>query len=158
MARSQGAPRRRRKTTAQPSSEAPQPSATDNLRELPELIKNLSEETNTLIRQEIQLVKAELSEKGKKAGMGAGMFGGAAVMGLLTAGAFTSLLILALALVVAPWLAALIVTVVYAAVAGILALMGRKKVQEATPLVPDQAVDAAKSTKDSLQSAWQKGS
>ena len=133
-------------------------SATDNLRQLGDLIQSVSQETTTLIRQEIQLAKAELTEKGKQAGIGAGMFGGAAVMGLLTAGAFTALLIRAMSLLIAPWLAALVVTLVYGAIAGALALSGKKKVQQATPLVPEQAVDAAKSAKDRLQSAWKSGS
>ena len=131
--------------------------ATDNLRELADVIKSVSQETTTLIRQEIQLATAELAQKGKTAGIGAGMFGGAAVMGLLTAGAFTSLLILALSLLVAPWLAALIVTALYGAITAVLALTGKKKVQEASPLVPTQAIETAKSAKDKLQSAWQQG-
>ena len=158
--------RRSRRTpagaTGQPAEQAggdaPQPSATDDLRELAQLVRDVSQETTTLLRQEIELAKTELADKGKQAGLGAGLFGAAGVMGLLTAGAFTSLLILALAEVVAPWLAALIVTALYGAVAGILALTGKKKVEEATPLVPEQAVEAAKSAKDKVQSSLQRGS
>lgn len=150
------------KATGQPAAQAggatPQVSPTDDLRELAQLIRDVSQETTTLIRQEIELAKTELADKGKQAGLGVGMFGAAGVMGLLTAGAFTSLLILALALVMAPWLAALVVTALYGAVAAILALTGKKKVEAATPLVPGEAVDAAKSVKDKLQSALQRGS
>jgi uncharacterized membrane protein YqjE len=116
-----------------------------------ELVKQLSDQTTTLVRQEVELAKAELAEKGKKAGMGAGMFGGAGLFGLFTFGALTATFILALASVVAPWLAALIVTVVYGAIAAVLALQGKSKVQEATPPVPERAVD---STKEDL--AWVK--
>jgi len=130
----------------------------EGLREIAELVKNLSQETTTLIRQELELVKAELSEKGKKAGLGAAMFGGAGVMGFLTAGVFTAFLVLVLTLFLASWLAALIVTVLYGAIAAVLAISGKKKVQEATPLIPGQAVDAAQHAKDTLQSAWQRGS
>jgi uncharacterized membrane protein YqjE len=117
-----------------------------DLRDQPvsELVKQLSDQTTTLVRQEVELAKAELAEKGKKAGMGAGMFGGAGLFGLFAFGALTATLILALATVVAPWLAALIVTVVYGAIAAVLALQGKSKVQEATPPVPEQAVDSTK--------------
>jgi uncharacterized membrane protein YqjE len=109
-----------------------------------DLLRQLSEQTTTLVRQEIELAKVELTEKGKKAGIGAGMFGGAGALGFYALGAFTACLILALATAVAGWLAALIVTVVYGAIAGVLALTGKKKVTEATPPVPEQAVDSTK--------------
>jgi membrane protein len=107
-------------------------------------MRELSEQTTALVRKEIELAKAELSVKGKRAGMGAGMFGGAGMLGFYAVGALTATLILALATAVAAWLAALIVTVVYAAIAGVLALQGRNKVQAATPPVPGQAVDSTK--------------
>lgn len=118
----------------------------DDLRQEPigELLKRLSNETSQLVRQELELAKAELTEKGKKAGTGAGMFGAAGVTGLLSLGALTACLILALNHAVADWLAALIVTAVWAAVAGVLALRGREKVQEATPLAPEQTVETVK--------------
>ena len=93
-----------------------------------ELVKQLAEQTTALVRQEVELAKAELSEKGKRAGIGAGMFGGAGLVGLLALGALTATFILLLATAVDAWLAALIVTAVYGAVAGVLALMGKKKV------------------------------
>ena len=110
----------------------------------PELIKRLSAELSMLIRQELDLARVEIIEKSKAVGVGAGMFSGAAVAALLALGAFTAFLILALSLAMAPWLAALLVTIVYGAVAGILALRGRKKIEEATPLVPEQTVDTVK--------------
>ena len=106
-----------------------------------ELLKQLSQETATLVRQEIDLAKAEVSEKGKKAGIGAGMFGAAGIVGLLALGALTACFILALDTAMAGWLAALIVTVVYAAIAGVLALSGKGKVKEAAPPIPEQAVE-----------------
>ncbi len=109
-----------------------------------ELTRQLSEQTKTLVRQEVELAKAELGEKGKRAGLGAGMFGGAGLFGLFAFAALTACLILALAEAMDPWLAALIVTVVYAAIAGVLALSGKKKVQEAAPAVPEQTVETVK--------------
>src|SRR3954453_12569153 len=109
-----------------------------------ELMKELSEHTSTLVRKEVELAKAELAVKGKKAGVGAGMFGGAGLFGFFAFAALTATFILALATVVPAWLAALIVTVVYGAIAGVLALQGKNKVQEATPPVPERAVDSTK--------------
>jgi uncharacterized membrane protein YqjE len=119
---------------------------TNDLRERPtsELLKQLSDQTTTLVRQEIELAKLELQEKGKKAGIGAGMFGGAGVLGLYAVGALTATIILALATFLPGWVAALIVTVVYGAIAGVLALRGKAKVKEATPPLPKQAVDTTK--------------
>jgi uncharacterized membrane protein YqjE len=116
------------------------------LRERPvsELVKALSEQTSTLVRKEMELAKVELQEKGKKAGIGAGMFGGAGLFGVFAFGALTATIILALATFIPAWVAALIVTVVYAAIAGVLALRGRSKVREATPPMPEQAVDTTK--------------
>jgi uncharacterized membrane protein YqjE len=109
-----------------------------------ELLRQLSEQTTKLVRQEIELAKTELTEKGKKAGIGAGMFGGAGALGFYAFGALTACVILALATAVDGWLAALIVAVVYGAAAGVLALTGRQKVTEASPPVPEQAVDSTK--------------
>ena len=107
----------------------------DDLRERPigDLLKQLSEDTAKLVRKEVELARAEVTEKGKQAGIGAGMFGGAGVAGLLALGSLTACLIALLATGMKVWIAALIVTVLWAAIAGVLALMGRTKVQEATP-------------------------
>jgi len=113
-------------------------------RPIGELLKQLSEETTTLVRQELELAKAEVTEKGKKAGTGAGMFGGAGVAAFLGLGAITAAAIAALDLAMATWLAALIVGLIWLAVAGVLALQGRNKVQEATPPVPEQATESVK--------------
>jgi len=116
----------------------------DSDRPVGELLKELSEQTTTLVRQELELAKLELTEKGKKAGIGAGMFGGAGIVGFYTVGALTACLILALATAVDGWLAALIVAALYGLAAGVLALSGKSKVQQAVPPVPEQAVDSVK--------------
>ena len=119
---------------------------TSDLRERPtsELLRQLSDQTTALVRQEIELAKLEFREKGKKAGIGAGMFGGAGLFAAYALGALTACLILVLATAIDAWLAALIVAVVYAAIAGVLALTGKGKVQQATPPVPEQTVDSVK--------------
>lgn len=109
-----------------------------------ELVKQLADQTTALVRQELELAKAELSEKGKRAGIGAGMFGGAGVAGLYAVGALTAAIILALATALDGWLAALIVAVVYGAIAGVLALQGRRKVRQATPATPERTVETVK--------------
>ena len=109
-----------------------------------ELVKQLSEQTSRLARQEVELAKAELAVKGKRAGMGAGMFGGAGLLGLYALGALTAAIILALATAVAGWLAALIVAALHGAIAGVLALTGKNKVAQATPPVPEQATESVK--------------
>jgi hypothetical protein len=123
-----------------------EPPSADDLHErpLPELLKQLSQETTQLLRQEIELAKAEVSEKGRKAGVGAGLFGGAGAVGLLAAGALTACFILALSEVMHPALAALLVAVVYGAIAAVLAIQGRQKVKEAAPPVPRQTVETVK--------------
>ena len=90
--------------------------ATDHEASAAELVKQLSEQTSRLVRQEVELAKAELTVKGKQAGIGAGLFGGAGVFGLYALGALTAAAIAALATAMATWLAALIVTVIWAAV------------------------------------------
>ena len=116
------------------------------LRERPvgELLKQLSQETSTLVRQELDLAKAEMAQKGKRAGMGAGMLGGAGVAGMMALIALTLCLVYAFDTGMDTWLAALIVTVLWAGAAGVLALTGKSKVQEATPPVPEQTVETVK--------------
>jgi MFS family permease len=111
---------------------------------LAELIKQLSEQSSRLARQEVELAKAELAYKGKRAGIGAGMFGGAGVFGFYAVGALVAAAILILATAITAWLAALIIAVVLGALAGILALQGKAKVQQATPPVPEQATVSVK--------------
>ena len=108
------------------------------------LVNQLTTEVPELIRSEIRLAQAEMAEKGKRAGIGIGMFSGAGLLGFFGFGTLLATVILALALVMDAWLAALIVTVVLFIGAAVLALMGKSKVQEATPAMPERAVDGVK--------------
>ena len=120
-------------------------------RSIADLVKQLSDQTMTLVHQELDLAKAELTAKGRKATLGAGMFGAAGVVGLYAFGVLTACVLLALSTTMDGWLAALIVGIVYGAVAGVLALVGNHKVKEGVPPVPEQAVE---SIKDDVQ--WTK--
>jgi uncharacterized membrane protein YqjE len=118
----------------------------DDLRDRPigDLLRQLSQETTTLVRQELELAKAEMAEKGKRAGVGAGMFGGAGAAALLGLGALTAAAIAGLDEALPLWLAALILALLWLAIAGVLALQGRNKVQAATPPVPEQTQESMK--------------
>jgi uncharacterized membrane protein YqjE len=109
-----------------------------------ELVKQLSEQTSRLARQEVELAKIELQEKGKRAGLGAGMFGGAGLFGFYAFGALVAAAILGLSTAVTAWLSALIVAAVLAAFAGAMALQGKNKMAQATPPVPEQATESVK--------------
>ena len=109
-----------------------------------DLVKALSQQTSELVRKEVDLAKAELTEKGKKAGVGAGMFGAGGLAALFGLACLTAALIAGLSEGMDTWVAALIVGVIYLAGAGIAALMGREKIREATPLAPEQAVETTK--------------
>ena len=104
----------------------------------------LGEGVLTLARQELELAKAELSENGRKAAAGAGLIGVAGGVALLGGGALTAFLILALDGVMPNWLAALLVGVTYAVVAAVLFSVGRSRVEEAAPLVPEKTIDSVK--------------
>lgn len=130
------------------------------------LVKQLAEETTTLVRQELelaraeanragqtvvtlakqelQLAKAEMTEKGRKAGPGIGMVGAAGAVALLAGGALTAFLILVLDGVMPNWLAALVVAAVYAAIAGGLYFAGKERVQRAGSLMPEKTVETIK--------------
>jgi len=109
-----------------------------------ELLRELSQQTTELVRQEIELAKAEIGEKGKQAGLGAGMFGGAGVLGLGAFAALTTAIIAGLDQAMALWLAALIVAVVYGAVAAVLGLRGKRQVEEIGAPVPEQTTESVK--------------
>ena len=108
-----------------------------------ELVKRLTEDAGNLVRQEIQLAKTEMTEKGKEVGKGAGILGGAAVLALLAAGVLTAFLVLLLDLFMPTWLAALIVGVVYLAIAAFLAKRGQTALQQVKP-VPEQTIETVK--------------
>jgi hypothetical protein len=113
-------------------------------RSVSELVQSLSAQVSTLARKEVELAKAELSQKGKVAGIGGGMFGAAGLVAVLGLGALTAAVILGIATVIDAWVAALIVGVVYLAAAGALALAGRRSIRKASPLVPEQASESVK--------------
>jgi uncharacterized membrane protein YqjE len=118
----------------------------DDLRDrsLGELLKQLSEQTTQLVHQELELAKAELTQKGKQAGAGAGLFGGAGALGLAALGALTACFILALNAVMPAWLAALLVAVGYGIVAFVLVKQGQARMKRAAPPVPTQTIETVK--------------
>lgn len=118
-----------------------------------ELVQQLSQQTSTLIRQEMRLATSELQQKGKRAGIGAGMFGAAGVVALYGGGALIAAAILGVGTFLEPWIAAVIVGVVLLAIAGILALTGKKQVEQAGPPVPEQAVESTKRDVDEVKKA-----
>jgi membrane protein len=124
---------------------------TDDDRSVGDLVNALSQQTATLIRQEMRLAQVELQEKGKRMGMGAGMFGGAGLVALYGVGALMAAAIIGLGTLVEPWLAAVIVGAALLAVAGILALTGRKQVERGTPPLPEQAIESTKRDVDEVK-------
>ena len=121
------------------TSQTPRPPGEDQ-ESLGTLVHDLTQQISTLVRDEMRLAQAEMAEKGKKAGIGIGMFGGAGLVALYGLGALVATAILALALALPGWLAALIVAVVLFAIAGVLALMGKSSVSKATPAKPEEAM------------------
>jgi uncharacterized membrane protein YqjE len=109
-----------------------------------ELVRELSAQASRLVRQEVELAKAEMTEKGKKAGIGVGMLGGAAVACLLMLGSLTACLIVALALALSAWAAALVVTALWGVIAGVLVLQGRARLEEMGKPVPEKTVETVK--------------
>jgi hypothetical protein len=118
---------------------------------LGELVQDLSRQTSTLIRQEMRLAQAELTEKGRHAGKGAGMFGGAGVVALYGVGALVAAAILGLATVLEPWIAAAAIGAGLLLVAGILALTGKKELDEAGPPKPEQAIESVQRDIDTVK-------
>lgn len=109
-----------------------------------DLVKQVSEQTQRLIRQELALAKLEVSEKVKHAGIGAGMFGAAGLIAILALGTLVATLVLVLATAMDAWLAALIVTVALLALAAVLALAGKGQMSRATPAAPEQTIQSVK--------------
>jgi hypothetical protein len=116
-----------------------------------ELVRQLTEQSSTLIRQELRLATAELQEKGRHAGKGAGMFGGAGLVALYGVGALIAAAIVGLGTLIEPWIAALIVGVVLLVIAGIVALLGKKQVEQATPPKPEQAMGSVQQDIDTVK-------
>ena len=118
-----------------------------------ELVQRASEQISRLVRDEIALAKAELSEKGKHAGIGIGLFGGGGVLALYGTGAAVATLIIVFDLFLPLWLAALIVTVAIFLAAGIMALVGKNQVTKAVPPEPKAAIDSVKADVDEVKQA-----
>ena len=127
--------------------------AQQDVNELPvsELVQRMSQQTADLVRKELELAQVEMKEKGKRAGIGAGLFGGAGLVTVYAVGALIATAILGLSEAVDPWLAALIVTVVLFVIAGVSALLGKKQVEQATPPQPEQAIRSTKRDVDELK-------
>jgi uncharacterized membrane protein YqjE len=130
---------------ATPGAAAARVAETDDPRERPigELVKDLSSQTSTLVRKEIELARAELQQQGKIAGKGVGLLVGGAIFGLLALIALTAMLIAVLDTAMDTWLAALIVTVLWAIVAAVLAKAGQGALKRVTPPAP-QTVETVK--------------
>jgi hypothetical protein len=116
-----------------------------------ELIKLLSEQVSTLVRDELKLAQLEMTRKGKQAGIGAGMLGGGGLLAMYGIGCLIACAIIGISRVLAPWLSALVVGVALLAVAGIAALVGKSRLQQATPPVPQEAVQSVKADVDEIK-------
>jgi len=116
------------------------------LRERPlgEVARDLTRDLSLLVRQEVELAKSEMAQKGRVAAPGLGLIGGAGVVGLMAAGALTAFLVLVLSIVLDEWLAALLVGLVLAAVAFLLAKQGKERVEEAGTPLPEQTIETVK--------------
>lgn len=134
-------------------------STQQRMRERPigDLLGSFAHETTTLMSQEIELARAEIGVQVKRAGTGAGLFGAAAALGLLGLGALTACAIVALALVMDTWLAALIVGAALLVVAGVVALIGRSRVRQVAPPVPERALRSVREDIDAVQSGVRSG-
>jgi len=122
-----------------------------------ELLQALTEQTSRLAQREIELAKAEMAEKGRRVGIGVGAFSAAGLIALLALGAATAGAILGLATAFAAWLAALIVAGAFLLLAGLLALIGKSKVEEATPPVPERAIEGAKADAQEIKERAKEG-
>jgi hypothetical protein len=109
-----------------------------------ELVKHLSEQVSVLVRDELKLAQLEMTRKGKQAGIGAGLLGGSGLIALYAVGCLLACAILGISRVVEPWLAALIVGGALLIVSATAALLGKARLQKATPPVPKQAVESVK--------------
>jgi hypothetical protein len=122
--------------SARPGSSAQEP--------VSELVQRASQQLSQLVRDEMRLAQAEMTEKGKRFGKGGGLFGGAGLVAVLTLQALVATVIAALSLVMDVWVAALIVTGVLAAVTALMAVLGKQKVSKASPPTPERTMDSVK--------------
>jgi hypothetical protein len=126
------------------ASRAPAPPPAPEDASTGQLVGQLTEQISRLVRDEARLAQAEVTQKAKRLGVGAGLFGGAGLVGFFGLAALVTTAILLLDIVLPAWAAALVVAVVLFAVAGVLALIGKKDVQQATPPVPTEAIASTK--------------
>jgi len=146
-------------STPEPFRAAPSNAPAEDLTHQPvtQVLQRVTEESKALIGEELQLARTELTSKAKSAGKGAGLLGAAGIAAIFGAMALTAAMILGLTLVMPPWAAALVVAGAYGVLAATLALAGRKQVQAATPLVPEQTVRSLGDAVRRVQSAWKRG-
>jgi len=117
-----------------------------------DLLKQVSEQTQRLIRQELALARLELTDKAKHAGIGVGMLVGAGLVAFFAAGILVATLVLVLATALDAWLAALIVAVALLALAGLLAVVGKGQLERATPPAPKQTIESVKADVEEVRS------
>jgi membrane protein len=110
-----------------------------------DLVKQVSEQATTLVRDEIKLAQLEMTRKGKQAGVGAGMLGGGGLIALYGVACLIACAIIGLSHVMQAWLAALVVGAVLLIAAGVAALVGKSRLSRATPPVPEETVSSVKS-------------
>jgi uncharacterized membrane protein YqjE len=110
-------------------------------RPIGEVTSALTRDLSLLVRQELELAKAEMAEKGRVAALGLGMIGGAGVAALMAAGALTACAVLVLSLFLPAWLSALLVGAALGAVAYLLAVRGKDQVAKAGTLIPEQTIE-----------------
>jgi len=122
-----------------------------------ELVHRAVEQISTLVRDELTLAKTELVEKRKRAGVGGGLLGGAAVLAWFGVGLLLTLAVVVLDLVWPLWLAVLVVLVVVFAAAGVAAMLGRRRLQQAAPPVPQQAVAGVQADVETVKTAVREG-
>lgn len=145
-----------RKVTHPVLSDAPtaeSPASTSSNVSTADLLRQMSDDTRRLIKDEIGLAQLEMKDKAKHVGMGAGLFGTAGILALFGFGALIATVIIALSLVMDAWLAALIVTVVLFVVAAVAGVVGKKQVTEGTPAKPEQTLENVKKDVDTLKGA-----
>jgi uncharacterized membrane protein YqjE len=131
---------------------APPPAASTS-----DLVSQAATQLSTLVRDELALAKLELTEKGKRAGLGGGLFGGAAVLGLYGLGLLLTLAVVLLNLVWPLWLAVLVVMVVVFVAAGLAALLGRQKLAAGTPPMPSHAITSTQADVQTVKNAVREG-
>jgi len=116
-----------------------------------ELVKQLTEQVSTLVRDELKLAQVEMSRKGKQAGLGAGLLGGGGLIALYGVGCLIACAVIGLSHVVQPWLAAFIVGAALLAAAGVAALMGKSRIKQATPPLPTEAAGSVKADVEEIK-------